>query len=61
MRYFIKEFGITNSVELRCVGFHKKYVEDWQAELEIPTHAKKCVTLIKGQKGTTFDLIQIIE
>ena len=53
--------GKINSVELRCIGFYQKYVKDWQAELEIPSNAKSCVILIQGQKGTTFDLVQIVK
>jgi hypothetical protein len=51
--------GIINSVELRCIGFYQKYTQSWQVELEIPQNAENCVTLIQGQKGTTFDLVQI--
>ena len=51
--------GVIDSVELRCIGLHQKYSTDLQKELEIPTSAKRCVTMVQGQKGTTFELIQI--
>ncbi|MFQ3192831.1 MAG: hypothetical protein ACI936_003985, partial [Paraglaciecola sp.] len=51
--------GIIHSVELRCIGFYKKYTQSWQAGLDIPANAKNCLTLIQGQKGTTFNLVEI--
>jgi hypothetical protein len=49
--------GIIDGVELRCIGFYQKYSKGWQEELVIPPHAKKCITFISDQKGTTFSLV----
>lgn len=56
---FTQVNGIIHSVELRYIGFYKKYTQSWQAGLDIPANAKNGLTLIQGQKGTTFNLVEI--
>lgn len=63
----LQKFGFTNvmgnieSVEIRCIGYRHKYLDDWQTPITIPSYAQQCVTLVQGYKGTTFELIQLVD
>ena len=51
--------GEVDSVELRCNDYQQKYVEGWEKKIELPAQTSDCILLIKGDAGSTFDIIEM--
>jgi len=50
--------GSVDSVELRCNDYQQKYVEGWENQIEFPAQTSDCTLLIKGDAGSTFDILE---
>jgi len=63
----LEKFKLTNvsgkieSVQLRCTGYNQTLLNGFQEPISLPADAKSCVTLVQGQKGTTFELHQVVQ
>jgi hypothetical protein len=51
--------GNVDSVELRCNDYQQKYVEGWESKIEFPAQTSDCILLIRGDAGSTFDILEI--
>jgi hypothetical protein len=51
--------GSVDSVELRCNDYQQKYVEGWENQIDFPAQTSDCILLIRGDAGSTFDILEI--